>query len=278
VIDEIRADMKKYGDPRRTLIETAQAITASSASEESLVDEPVTVIVSRNGWVRARQGHGIDPAGIQYKAGDGEMAVIETRSIWPLVLLDSGGRTYTLRIPDLPGGRGDGAPLTSLVEFPKGARVLYALSAAPETRYLVATDVGYGFVCKLADLLSRQRAGKAFLTVEEGYAPLPPARLTGDWVAAAASNGRCLVFPLAEMKEGAGGKGVQIMKLEDGETLTALAVFAGQKLTVSGLGRSKKPASLTLGGVALDLLRAKRARKGQPLDKGIVANRLEDGA
>ncbi|MBI5330393.1 MAG: DNA topoisomerase IV subunit A [Betaproteobacteria bacterium] len=274
VIDEIRADMKKYGDPRRTLIETAQAITVSSTSEETVVDEPVTIIVSKNGWVRARNGHGIDPAGIQYKAGDGEMAVIETRSVWPLVLLDSGGRTYTLRIPDLPSGRGDGAPLTSLVDLAKGARVLYALSAAPDTRLLVATDVGYGFLCRLTDLVSRQRAGKAFLTVEAGYAPLPPVTVQGDQIAAAASNGRYLVFPLAEMKEGGGGKGVQIMKLEAGETLTALTVFGGQRLAVTGLGKGRKPAALTLSGAALEALRARRAKKGQLLDKAVVASGL----
>ena len=227
VISEIRADAKKYGDERRTLIEPAQAVTAASTSD-AIVDEPVTVIVSKNGWLRARVGHGIDPATIQYKAGDGALAVLETRSIWPLILLDSSGRAYTVRIPDLPTGRGDGVPLATLIDLARGARLVIALSAPPESRWLVASDGGYGFLCQLSDLLSRQRAGKAFLTLEPGWQPLPPVRLQGTWVAVAADNGKLLAFPLEEMKILSGGKGVQLMKLEDKERLLAMATFDGQ--------------------------------------------------
>jgi topoisomerase-4 subunit A len=274
VINEIRADMKKYGDERRTLIEAAQAITASSANEESMIDEPVTVIVSGNGWLRTRQGHGIDRASIQYKAGDGELAVIETRSIHPLVLMDSLGRTYTLRIADLPSGRGDGVPFTSLVELAKGAKLLYALSAPVDSRWLVATTVGYGFSVKLADMVSRQRAGKTFLTVEYGFTPLPPSPLAGGWVAAAASNGKALVFPLEEVKEGSGGKGVQLMKLEANEHLTAVTVFDGQTLLVSGTLKGKRPGAFKLSGEGLERYRAHRAKKGTLLDKDMVATHL----
>lgn len=274
VIDEIRADMKKYGDARRTLIEAAQSITASAASEEALVDEPVTVIVSRNGWLRTRVGHGIDRAAVQYKAGDSALAVIETRTIHPLVLMDTLGRTYTLRIPELPSGRGDGVPFTSLVELAKDAKLLYALSAPAESKWLVATTIGYGFTVKLADMLSRQRAGKAFLTVENGFTPLPPAPVIGSWVAVAASSGTALVFPLEEVKEGSGGKGAQLMKLAEGAQLSALAVFDGQTLIVSGLVKGKKPGGFKLSGEALEKYRSHRAKKGAMLDKELIATTL----
>ncbi len=273
VVAEIRADAKKYGDDRRTLIETAVAITASVA-EANIADEPVTVIVSKNGWMRARAGHGLDLSALQFKAGDAALAVIEARTVWPLVLLDSVGRTYSIRIPDLPTGRGDGVPMSSLLDLARGARLMYALSAAPETRYLVASDSGYGFICQLSDLLSRQRAGKAFLTLDEGGAPLPPVMLRGNWVAAAADNGRLLAFPLEEMKTLGGGKGVQIMKLEDREHLSAITLFDGERLLLEGKTRTGKPISLTLVGAALIRYLLHRARKGHELDRVSVVTRL----
>ena len=274
VIDEIRADMKKYGDDRRTRIEAAQSVTASTTSEESIVDEAVTVIVSLNGWLRTRQGQGVDRASIQYKAGDGEMAVIETRMVHPLILMDSSGRTYTLRIADLPSGRGDGVPFTSLVDLAKGAKLIHALSAPPESRWLVSTTLGYGFIAKCADMVSRQRAGKAFMTVEDGQTPLPPAPTTGDWVAVAASNGKALVFPIEEVKEGTGGKGVQLIKLDEGEKMMALTVFDGQTLMVEGAAKGKRSGRLKLSGENLERYRVHRAKKGCLLEKGMVASRL----
>ncbi len=273
VVSEIRADAKKYGDERRTLIEAATAVTASQA-EAAIPDEPVTVIVSKNGWLRSRVGHGIDPAGIQFKAGDSGLAILETRTVWPLVLLDSSGRSYTVRVSELPTGRGDGVPLATLVDLAKGERLLFALSAAPDTRLLVSSSVGYGFVCKLSDLVSRQRAGKAFLTVEEGALPLPPVTVSGGWVAAAADNGKLLVFALEEMKELGGGKGVQVMKLEDKERLTALACFDGSALNIEGKTRTGRPAQATLAGAALEKYRLHRARKGAALEKVVLVERM----
>jgi len=274
VIDEIRADMKKYGDDRRTRIEAAQSVTASTTSEESMVDEPVTVIVSLNGWLRTRQGHGVDRASIQYKAGDGEMAVIETRTVNPLILMDSSGRAYTLRSSDLPSGRGDGVPFTSLVDLAKGAKLVHALSVPPESRWLVSTTLGYGFIAKGADMVSRQRAGKAFMAVEDGQIPLPPVPATGEWVVVAASNGKALVFPLEEVKEGTGGKGVQLIKLDAGEKMMALTVFDGQTLMVEGAAKGKRSGRLKLSGENLARYRAHRAKKGCLLEKGMVASRL----
>ncbi|MBU1664665.1 MAG: DNA topoisomerase IV subunit A [Gammaproteobacteria bacterium] len=274
VISEIRADAKKYGDERRTLIEAAQAITAAN-SDDAIVDEPVTVIVSKNGWLRARVGHGLDPAAIQYKAGDSGLSILETRTTWPLLLLDSAGRSYAIRIPDLPTGRGDGVPLATLAELAKGERLLYAVSAAPDTRWLIASDGGYGFLCHLSDLLSRQRAGKAFLTLEPGWLPLPPARLNGTWVAVAADNGKLLAFPLEEMKILSGGKGVQLMKLEDNERLLALTTFDGQRLAVEGKTRLGRPANVVLSGEALEKHRHRRARKGHVLERIVRVEKVD---
>ena len=277
VVGEIRADAKKYGDPRRTLIEAAQAVTAAN-TEDAIVDEPVTVIVSKNGWLRARAGHGLDPAAIQYKAGDSALSVLETRTTWPLVLLDSSGRSYAVRISDLPTGRGDGIPLATLVDLARGERLLFALSAAPDSRWLIASNGGYGFLCQLSDLLSRQRAGKAFLTLEPGWQPLPPARLSGTWIAVAADNGKLLAFALEEMKILAGGKGVQLMKLEDNERLSAITAFDGQRLQVEGKTRLGRPASVVLSGEALEKHRLHRARKGHLLDRIVRVERVGEVA
>jgi topoisomerase-4 subunit A len=280
VVAEIRADAKKYGDDRRTLIETSAAVTASSA-DAAIADEPVTVIVSKNGWMRARVGHisgqGIDHATLQYKAGDAALAVIETRTVWPLVLLDSAGRSYSIRIADLPTGRGDGVPMSSLLEMGRGARLMFALSAAPETRLLISSDSGYGFLCQLTDLLSRQRAGKAFLSLDEGGVPLQPVIVAGNWVAAAADNGKLLAFPLDEMKALTGGKGVQIMKLEDHEHLSAVTTFDGERLLLVGKTRTGKPVSATLSGAALIRYQLHRARKGHDMDKISVVLSLAAG-
>ncbi|MGE5468100.1 MAG: DNA topoisomerase IV subunit A, partial [Ignavibacteria bacterium] len=162
VVREITEDAKKYGDDRRTLIE---AVAPVAAAEVAIPDEPVTVILSQNGWVRTRQGHGIDPNAIGYKTGDYAYLVAESRTIWPLVLLDTSGRAYSIRVADLPGGRGDGVPVTTLVEFQDGAKLAHALTDAPEAQYLFAGSGGYGFVATLADLVSRNRSGKAFMSL-----------------------------------------------------------------------------------------------------------------
>ena len=117
---EISEDAKRFGDERRTLME---AVTPISQGEIAVPDEPVTVIISKNGWVRSRQGHGIDPASITYKTGDFPWLVAETRTTWPLIVIDGNGRSYSVKISDLPGGRGDGAPITTRIEFPEGGKL-----------------------------------------------------------------------------------------------------------------------------------------------------------
>ena len=262
IIREIEADAKKHGDSRRTRIE-AVAATPSGRTElkMNLPDEPVTVILSSAGWLRSRQGHGIAPENIGYKTGDSAFAVFETRTTWPLLLLDTHGRAYTIPVAAIPGGKGDGVPLTTLVEFQEGGRMSQAISAAPEARYLFANSGGYGFVATLADLIGRNKAGKAFMTLEAGETVLPPVAVTGTHVFAAASNGRLLVFAASEMKTLAKGRGVIIMTLERDCMLSSLGYCDGQRLSLACRERGKQFV-FTLAGVDMAKYLLHRARKG----------------
>ncbi|HJV25240.1 MAG TPA: DNA topoisomerase IV subunit A [Aromatoleum sp.] len=263
ILKEITDDAKKYGDNRRTVIET---VAAAAPAELAVADEPVTVIVSKNGWVRSRQGHGIDAAAISYKAGDFAFVVVETRTTWPLLVIDTNGRAYTVRVSDLPGGRGDGVPVATLVEFQDGGKLAQVLTAEPESTWMFANSGGYGFICTLGDATSRQRAGKAFMTLEKGEKVLVPARVIGDKIAAVSENGRILVFVRSEMKVQAGGRGVIVMALDDGEALVAVAVPADDAvLKVEGIGRGNKAAAVELKPAQLAGLVHRRARKGMAL-------------
>ena len=273
LIKEIRDDAKKHGDARRTLIET---VTPVAPAEISVPDEPVTVILSGNGWVRSRQGHGIDPASINYKTGDQGFALIETRTVWPLVVIDTKGRAYTLKVSELPGGRGDGTPMSTLIDFQDGARLAQVVSAAPDSGWFFANSGSYGFICTLGDATSRQRAGKAFMTLEKGESVLEPARVHGDWIAAVSEKGRILVFPRSEMKVQSGGRGVIVMALDAGEQLAAVAVPPDDaSLFVRGIGRGSKPTEIELKPAQRETLRHRRARKGLALPKQIRPETLD---
>ena len=279
VVKELAEDAKKYGDDRRTLIE-AEAATA--VAEVAIPDEPVTVIVSQNGWVRARQGHGIDPATISYKAGDFPFLVAESRTVWPLVILDTNGRAYSVRVADLPGGRGDGVPITTLIEFQDGAKLAQALTDAPEAQYLFAGTGGYGFIASLSDLVARPRAGKAFLSLDKGEKPIKPSKVSPDGtprtLAAISQTGRLLVFPLDEMKVMAKGRGLMILDLGPKDELVAVAVGAGKAITVQGTGRAGKATEWQLAAKEISAYRGGRARKGQAIPAKLKPTGLVDGA
>jgi len=262
ILKEIAEDTKKYGDDRRTLIEAAASV---SNIEAPVLDEPVTVILSKNGWVRTRQGHGIDPQTLTYKSGDGDFLVAEARTTWPLLLIDSMGRAYSVRIADLPGGRGDGVPITSLIELQPGARVAQALADDPAVEYFFANSGSYGFITKLEELVSRQRAGKAFMTLEDKESVLVPTRVLGEWIAAVSGNGRLLYFPRAEMKVMARGRGMIVMGLDEKEELVAICCPPTDAVKVIGAGRGGKEIDMIVKGVALEACRGKRARKGGTL-------------
>jgi topoisomerase-4 subunit A len=262
ILKEIAEDSKRFGDERRTLME---AVTPISQGEIVVPDEPVTVIISKNGWVRSRQGHGIDPAGIAYKTGDFPWLVTETRTIWPLIVIDGNGRSYSLRVSDLPGGRGDGAPLNTMIDFPDGGKPVLALTAAPESKYLVAGSRGYGFVASIADMVSRNKAGKAFLALDKGEKPLPPALADGHTVAVLTQGGRLLLFPLTELKEMAKGKGLMLIDLAKNDEVVGIAVSDGQSLRIGGSGRGGKPVEQLLDKRLQADFQGNRARRGQEI-------------
>jgi topoisomerase-4 subunit A len=262
LVKEITDDARRFGDDRRTLIETVVPVTVA---EVAVPDEPVTVILSQNGWVRTRQGHGLDPASITYKAGDFPFLVVESRTIWPLVVIDTLGRAYSVRVADLPGGRGDGVPLTTLVDFQDGAKLSQALSDTPEERYLFANSGGYGFIATVENLVSRNRAGKAFMSLAKGEKPLAPVRANGEMVAAISQGGRLLVFPLAELRTMAKGRGLIILDLADKDELVAMAVGDGSRFRVTGIGRAGKAAEWLAGSRELEVFQGSRARKGHTI-------------
>src|SRR5690606_5832649 len=220
IIKEIEADAKQYGDDRRTLIEVAERAVA----ETKVIDEPVTVVISQKGWVRARTGHGHDPAQFTFKAGDALYGTFECRTVETLLVFGSNGRIYSVPVSALPGARGDGVPITTLIELASGTRVLHYFAGTPDTTLLLASTAGYGFIAKTGDMTARTRGGKSFITLDDGDEPLKPAPLMADAsaIACLSEKGRLLVFGLDEIKSlSAGGRGVILMDLEKGEKLLA---------------------------------------------------------
>ena len=241
VRDEIIADAEKYGDDRRSKF-VERAAAQAIAETELVASEPVTVVLSRSGWVRAAKGHDIDPRSLSYKTGDEFRAAARGRSTQQAVFLDSTGRAYSLPAHALPSARGQGEPLSGRLDPPDGATFPGVLIGDPEDRWVLASGAGYGFVVKLGELHSRNRAGKAILKVPEGSAVLAPVPVpAGDEVMLAAvnSDGRLLTFPVAELPELPRGKGNKIFgipakKAATGEeSLLAIAAVApGQSLRI----------------------------------------------
>ncbi|MCK6413389.1 MAG: DNA topoisomerase IV subunit A [Azonexus sp.] len=253
VAGEIEADAAKYGDERRTTIEVAERVTMADAKNVSVPDEPTTLIVSRHGWLRARSGHNVDPATLTFRSGDSLLACLPCRTVDQLILLDSKGRAYSIPAADLPGGKGDGVPATSLVDFQDGGKTVLALAIKPEQHYLVAADGGYGFRVKGEDLLSRGKAGKAFLTLGDGEAPaiFQPAPADGE-IAVFTKDGRALVFALDEIRQLPKGRGLKLIDAAPGKT--ALEAIEAVLDGVAG----------KLKGEKLDNCRGARGGKGKP--------------
>jgi topoisomerase-4 subunit A len=219
VRDELAEDAKAYGDPRRSPIVERGA--ARAMDETALIPtEPVTVVLSEKGWIRSAKGHEIDPRDLSYKAGDAFLQAARGRSNQLATFLDSTGRTYSLPAHGLPSARGQGEPLSSQLQPPSGATFVSVMIGGEDDLYLLSTSAGYGFLVKLGDLHSRNRAGKAILNVSPGARVLTPKRVTtveGHGLAAVTDGGRLLVFPLAEMPLLPRGKGVKIVSLPAGK-------------------------------------------------------------
>ena len=266
IIKEIQADAKQFGDARRTLVAAAERATLT----QTTADEPITLILSQQGWLRARSGHGVDTAQITFKEGDALQQVLETRTVQPVVVWDTQGRSYTLDAAEIPKGRGDGVPIASLIELPSQASVVALLAGAPDDYYLLSGCHGYGFITKLEDLFTRQKAGKAVLTLDERETALPPVRIAHDWLIApesrivlASANKRLLAFAISEMKIMTKGRGLQLIKLADGDTLALAAALRSEHYTLHIIGKR--------GAIHQETLRiadiaGKRAGKGKLLD------------
>jgi topoisomerase-4 subunit A len=268
IAKEIRDDAKKYGDDRRTTIEEAGRATF----ERQVVDEPLTIIVSRNGWARSRQGHGLDLSAVTYKTGDAEYAVFETRSVNYVAAIDSTGRAFSVQAADIAGGKGDGVPFTSLIELAPGARLAHVVDAAPGRRYLVANSGGYGFIVKSEELLTRIRAGKAFMALQEGEEVLRPVAVPTkpEMAVTLSEHGRMLLFAAGELKELARGRGVTLMGLDDNEKMTAVGFGDARAVTVTGKSRSGSDKTVRVSGEDLRKHIVRRARKGCLLPGKIV--------
>jgi topoisomerase-4 subunit A len=273
VIREIEADAKQYGDDRRTLIEEAQKAVA----EQKVIDEPVTVIVSEKGWVRARTGIGHDPAQFTFKAGDSLYGAFECRTVDTLLCIGDNGKVYSVPVAALPGARGDGVPITTLVDLSGGGRILYYFAGPAETRLLLASSNGFGFITKAGDMITRLKGGKSFITLDDGAVPLAP-RVVSDnagAVACLSEKGRVLVFGIDEMKVLTnGGRGVTLIGLDPKETLLAAQPISPKGVNVSGTWAGDKPRTVELFGVGLEPHFGKRANKGKPLSAKLKAKDL----
>lgn len=273
VIKEIEADIKTYGDDRRTLIEAAE----KAAVEARQVEEPVTVIISAKGWVRARQGHGHDARQFNFKTGDELAGAYEVKTTDQLHALASNGRVYSIPVAGLPSARGDGVPVTSFVELEAGSQILHAFAASADAGVLLATEKGFGLTCVAGDWQSRMKAGKHFLTLEEGDVPLPPVLFDASRTDATVvclsdgqgggDKGRVLAYPVSEVKTlHKGGRGVTLMGLEKKEKLRQVIVAADTGLVVTGTGRMAKPQSRTMSTREIAANIGTRGRKGKQLD------------
>ena len=275
VVKEIEQDAKTHGDERRTLIQAEKRAVA----EVKVIDEPVTVVISAKGWVRARQAHGHDAASFAFKAGDALYGTFECRTVDTLLVFGSNGRVYSVAVSGLPGARGDGQPITSMIELESGTQPLHYLAGPLDVTLLLAGTGGYGLLAKVGDLVAKQRGGKSFLSLAEGEKPLPPSRADGALQLACLSlSGRLLSFALAELKrQPKGGRGLTLMDLDAKDALVSVAAFEKTLRVLGSSMRGGKPKDEVLGAAALAAYKGARARKGKPADIGFKPTLLLRG-
>lgn len=270
MIKEIEADTKQFGDARRTLIQAEKKAVA----EVKVVDEPVTVVVSQKGWVRARQGHGHDAGSFAFKAGDGLYGAFECRTVDTLLAFGSNGRVYSVPVAVLPGARGDGQPLTTFVELESGTQLVHYFAGAGGAWLLLANSGGYGFLATVENMVSRQKGGKAFLSLGAGETvcrPSPanvPPQAPATHVCCASTGKRILTFEIGELKPMAnGGRGLMLMDLEPKEELAGAAAYT-RSVRITGLGRGDKDREEVLEIRSLNNAKGGRGRKGKQADLG----------
>jgi len=269
---ELQADSASYGDDRRSPLREREE--AKALSETELVpSEPVTIVLSQMGWVRSAKGHDIDPAGLSYKAGDSYLAAARGKSNQPVAFIDSTGRSYTLDPTSLPSARGQGEPLTGKLTPPPGAVVEQVLMEPDDQRLLMASDAGYGFICTFSDLVSRNRAGKALLTLPENARVMTPMAVhhEDDMLLAITQAGRMLMFPVGELPQMSKGKGNKIISITSAEAAAGQDKLAwlmilppGSAITLH-VGKRK----MLLRSEELQKFRADRGRRGTLLPRGL---------
>ncbi|MFZ9679605.1 MAG: DNA topoisomerase IV subunit A [Quisquiliibacterium sp.] len=273
VIREIEADTKKFGDDRRTLIEQA----ARASAEVKIAEEPVTVIVSERGWVRARQGHGHDATQFTFKSGDALYGAYEVLTTDNVFAIATNGKVYSVPVAQMPSARGDGAPITSFVELEAGARIEHTFAASGDAQVLLTSSSGHGFVCQAADLVGRTRQGKSFVVLDDGAEPLRPALIASQLnsVLCVSEGGKALVFGIADAKVlRNGGRGVILMGLDPKESLLQAIVFGDAGVVLEGVGRGGKPIRREFSARELSGYVGARARKGRLIEPRVKQARL----
>src|SRR5450830_791245 len=284
MIKEIEADAKQFADPRRTLIQAEKRAVA----EVKVIDEPVTVVVSEKGWVRARNGHGHEPGSFAFKAGDGLYGTFECRTVDLLVVLGSNGRVYSVPVSTLPGARGDGQPVTTLIELEAGTQPAHYFAGPAQATVLLSSSGGYGFLATLENLVSRNKSDEAFVTLGDGETVCKPSHvahssgshplLPATHVVCASTGGRILTFEIGELKNmEKGGRGLMLIDLEPKDTLAGAAAYT-RSIRIAGTGRGGKARDETLEIRSLNNARALRGRKGKAADLGFkpeVITRIE---
>ena len=287
MVREIEADAKLFGDARRTLIQAEKRALA----EVKLVDEPVTVIVSEKGWVRTQKGwsreRGDTPTPVEYtvKSGDTLYAAFECRSVDTLLAFGNQGRVYSVPVSQLPGGRGDGQPITTLIDLEPGTQIVHYVAGAPSVQLLLAGSGGYGFIAAIEHMVSRQKGGKAFVTCAAGETLCRPAPLVwpsasaessssatqmiaGTHVICVSVKGRVLSFEIEALKlQPGGGRGLMLLDLDTGDSLAGAAAYT-RRVRIAGTSRAGKPREEILEIRSLNNARAARGRKGRATELG----------
>jgi len=269
---ELQADAKSYGDDRRSPLQ--ERSEAKAISETDLVpSEPVTVVLSQMGWIRAARGHDIDPTGLNYKAGDSYLASAKGKSNQPVSVIDSTGRSYTLDPSSLPSARGQGEPITGKITPPPGATIQHVLMEADDTQLLMASDAGYGFICTFADLQSRTKSGKALLTLPDQSKVMTPQIIdpNNDQLLVITEAGRMLMFSVKDLPQLSKGKGNKIISIPSADftagkdKLLWLLLLNEQNSVTLYVGKRK----LKLRSEELQKFKAERGRKGTLLPRGL---------
>jgi topoisomerase IV subunit A len=282
MVKEIEADAKTFADARRTLIQEERRVVA----EIKIIDEPLTVIISEKGWVRTQKAHGIDAASLAFKAGDALLQTFECRTIDALIVFgtakDKSVRVYSVAVSTLPGGRGDGVPISTLIELEAGTQAAHYFAGSVEQQLLISSSGGYGFYASVANMIGRQKAGKAFVTLGEHDGKdetmnAPVHIVVRDQVICASREGRLLSFALSDLRQMAGGgRGLMLMDVDAKDLLAGAAVIAqGAPAMLYGLGRGGKEKTEKLDPKMIAMMQAPRGRKGKILDVGFKITNLK---